>query len=68
MRRSYAQLSPARRQQILDDCELAGRTSELPHLPDSVHALGDQLSDTLLLKAIEAHETGVAERKREEAA
>lgn len=66
MRHAYGHMSPARRQHILDDCELAGRISDLPHLPDSIHALGDELSDTLLLKALDAHAAGVAQRTYDE--
>jgi len=64
VRYACGQMNPARRQQILDECELAGRM-QLPRLPDSVHAMGDQLSDTLLLKMIDAHELGLAEGKQE---
>lgn len=64
MRHAYAQMSPARRQQILDDCESAGRNGS-QFLPSSVHVHGDELSDTLLLAALDAHEAGLAERQKE---
>ena len=62
MRRFYQQMSPARRQQILDECRVYGRMGA-PRLPASVHALGDELSDTMLTKALEAQEAGAAERQ-----
>ena len=61
MRRSYAQLSPARRQWITDESRLAGRMG-VPHLPPSVHIQGDELSDTLLTKALDAHAVGAHDK------
>lgn len=61
MRHFYCQMSAARRQQILDECNLAGRLGAL-RLPANVHVFGDAISDTMLVKAIDAHEAGLAER------
>lgn len=64
MRRSYPQMSPARRQQILDECRLHGRMGA-PRLPASVHIRGDELSESMLIRAIDEHDLGLAEREQE---
>ncbi len=64
MRRSYPQLSPARRQQILDECHFAGRMGA-PRLPASVHVHGDELSESMLVRAIDIHALGLAEHEQE---
>ena len=61
MRHAYAQMSPARCQAILDECRVYGRMGA-PRLPDSVHAHADELSDTLLTRALDEHAVGAAER------
>lgn len=64
MRHTYQQMSPARRQQILDECRVAGRYGA-PSLPASVHVHADELSESMLVKALDEHAIGAAERKKE---
>jgi hypothetical protein len=64
MRRFVVQMSPARRQQILDEARIAGRLG-MDRLPDVVHSL--DTSDSLILKALDAQSLGRAEREQERA-
>lgn len=65
MRHCISQMSPARRQQILDESRAAGRLGAL-RLPTITHAEPDELSDTLLLAALTEFEAGAAERPEED--
>lgn len=64
MRRFIPQMSVARRQQILDEARAAGRMGA-QRLPYSVHA--SDPSDSMLVRALDAHAKGLAEREVETA-
>lgn len=63
MRHFYAQISPQRRQQILDEAYANGRLG-IDRLPDSTH-IGDA-TDTLITKALDANALGLKEREKEQ--
>lgn len=67
MRRSYPQMSPARTQRILDEARTAGSWGA-PRLPASVHAVADELSDSMLVRALDEHAAGLAEHASKGAA
>lgn len=62
MRRYVPQMSPQRRQLILDESRLAGKNG-MPSLPLSVHAFDP--SNTGIRQALDEHELGLAERAQE---
>lgn len=62
MRHIYRQMSPQRRQSILDEARIAGRHG-MECLPHVVHA--DDTSDSMIIAALDAHALGLAEREKE---
>ena len=62
MRRFIAQMSPQRRQNIVDEARTAGRMGA-DRLPPIVHS--DDVSDSLILQALDAHALGLAEHAAE---
>jgi hypothetical protein len=65
MRRSYAQLSPARRQQILDESRAAGRMGSR-EVPLAALLAVPNPSDTFIGSLYQAHATGKAQRTQDE--
>ena len=64
MRRFIAQMSPQRRQNILDEAYALGRLGS-HRLPDSAHC--EELSDTAVMKALDANARGLSEFEQERA-
>lgn len=62
MRHVITQMSPARRQLILDEAYANGRMG-VERLPPIVHS--EDTSDTLLVQALEMHAAGQADRAKE---
>lgn len=62
MRRFVPQMSPQSHQNIMDESRLAGQKG-MNSLPLSVHAF--EPSDTVIRKALDEHELGLAERAQE---
>lgn len=61
MRHFIEQMSPARTQQIIDEAYAAGRLGS-KCLPANAHI---DTSDSVMVKALSAHEAGLAERELE---
>lgn len=59
MRHFYAQMSPARHQQILDEARAAGRRGAT-RVPDTVLFGDGDPSDSLILRLVDAHADGYA--------
>lgn len=62
MRHFTPGMSAQRHQQILDECRAAGRLGS-ERLPASTHV--DDSSESMLVKALDAHAEGLAEREKE---
>lgn len=60
MRHFYQQMSPQRRQSILDEARQNGRMG-IERLPDRAHL--EEISDSLIIKALDANALGLLERR-----
>lgn len=65
MRRSYPQLSPARRQHILDETRAAARMGSREEVPLAVSLLISDPSDTFVGSLAQARAVGIAQRARD---